>query len=57
MPFEPVQYERLAALIVELKRRYPIEAVVGHADIAPGGRRIRGDFSTGIAFTRWFAAK
>lgn len=35
-PFEPVQYERLAALLRVLCAHYPIEAVVGHSDIAPG---------------------
>nr|WP_081593346.1 1,6-anhydro-N-acetylmuramyl-L-alanine amidase AmpD [Thauera linaloolentis] len=35
-PFEDAQYERLAHLIVELQKRYPIEDVVGHSDIAPG---------------------
>ena len=44
MPFEPVQYERLAALVAELKRRYPIEAVVGHSDIAPGRKTDPGPF-------------
>ena len=44
MPFEPAQYERLAALIVELERRYPIEAVVGHSDIAPGRKTDPGPF-------------
>src|SRR5690606_35673442 len=43
-PFEPVQYERLAALVAELKRRYPIEAVVGHSDIAPGRKTDPGPF-------------
>ena len=43
-PFEPVQYERLAALIAELKQRYPIEAVVGHSDIAPGRKTDPGPF-------------
>jgi N-acetyl-anhydromuramoyl-L-alanine amidase len=36
LPFEAVQYERLAVLIRELGARYPITAVVGHSDIAPG---------------------
>ncbi len=36
LPFEAVQYERLAWLIEVLRLRYPIEAVVGHCDIAPG---------------------
>ena len=44
MPFEPAQYERLAVLIVELERRYPIEAVVGHSDIAPGRKTDPGPF-------------
>lgn len=44
MPFEPAQYERLAALIVALERRYPIEAVVGHSDIAPGRKTDPGPF-------------
>ena len=43
-PFEPVQYARLAALIAELKQRYPIEGVVGHADIAPGRKTDPGPF-------------
>lgn len=44
LPFEPVQYERLAVLIAGLKRRYPIEAVVGHSDIAPGRKTDPGPF-------------
>ncbi|WIM05350.1 MAG: 1,6-anhydro-N-acetylmuramyl-L-alanine amidase AmpD [Candidatus Nitricoxidivorans perseverans] len=35
-PFTDHQYERLAALVRALRRTYPIEDVVGHADIAPG---------------------
>lgn len=35
-PFAPAQYVTLNALIVALRERYPIEACVGHADIAPG---------------------
>lgn len=34
--FEPVQYEVLARLLRQLKRRYPIRQVVGHEDVAPG---------------------
>jgi len=30
------QYSRLAGLLLDLRRRYPIADVVGHADIAPG---------------------
>lgn len=35
-PFEAVQYRTLCRLLSELIRRYPIKAVVGHSDIAPG---------------------
>jgi AmpD protein len=35
-PFEPLQYQRLNELLVVLRRHYPIEAVTGHSDIAPG---------------------
>lgn len=44
LPFEAVQYERLAALIRELVGRYPIEAVVGHSDIAPERKTDPGPF-------------
>jgi len=36
MAFEPAQYLRLAGLIESTCARYPIDAVVGHSDIAPG---------------------
>lgn len=34
--FEPAQYDALASLLSELARAYPVRAVVGHQDIAPG---------------------
>lgn len=34
--FEPAQYRALRALLTLLCRRFPIEAIVGHADIAAG---------------------
>lgn len=34
--FTPGQYRVLRSLIAALHRRFPIEAIVGHADIAPG---------------------
>jgi N-acetyl-anhydromuramoyl-L-alanine amidase len=34
--FEPAQYVRLAALVTSLSRHYPIKALAGHEDIAPG---------------------
>lgn len=36
MPFEAQQYATLSRLILVLRRHYPIEDIVGHADIAPG---------------------
>lgn len=35
-PFADAQYETLLALGAELWQRYPLRAVVGHSDIAPG---------------------
>jgi AmpD protein len=36
LPYEDAQYVALRALLAALRARYPIEAVVGHSDIAPG---------------------
>ena len=36
LPFEDAQYLTLNRLLAELRRRYPLTAVVGHSDIAPG---------------------
>lgn len=36
LPFEEAQYLTLDHLLAELVRCYPIEAVVGHSDVAPG---------------------
>jgi AmpD protein len=35
-PFEEAQYATLNALLAALKEAYPITAVTGHSDIAPG---------------------
>lgn len=35
-PFEPAQYATLAAVVAALLAHYPIEALAGHSDIAPG---------------------
>jgi AmpD protein len=35
-PFTDAQYAILLPLLAALKQRYPIKAVVGHSDIAPG---------------------
>ncbi len=44
VPFEPLQYLALARLTRQLKRRYPIESIVGHSDIAPGRKTDPGLF-------------
>jgi AmpD protein len=36
LPFEEIQYEKLAELVRVLKEKYPIADIVGHSDIAPG---------------------
>ncbi len=36
VPFEDVQYQRLAELTRALEAKYPITDIVGHSDIAPG---------------------
>lgn len=36
LPFEDAQYLSLNQLLAEIRRRFPIEAVVAHSDIAPG---------------------
>src|SRR5262249_32633409 len=35
-PYEPAQYATLARLTRALLRRYPITAIAGHQDMAPG---------------------
>ncbi len=35
-PYASAQYMTLARLLAAIKARYPIEAAVGHSDIAPG---------------------
>lgn len=45
LPFEPVQYERLLALIEVLRQRYPMICdVAGHCDVAPGRKTDPGPF-------------
>jgi AmpD protein len=43
-PFEPSQYETLRVLINAIKRAYPIQAVVGHSDIAPARKTDPGPY-------------
>jgi AmpD protein len=42
--FEPMQYETLETLISSIKARYPIQAITGHSDIAPGRKTDPGPY-------------
>ena len=42
--FEPIQYQRLLSLIASIKERYPIEAITGHSNIAPGRKTDPGPY-------------
>jgi AmpD protein len=44
VPFRDAQYDTLTRLTRELMAHYPIEAVVGHSDIAPGRKTDPGPF-------------
>lgn len=44
VPFERAQYQRLLDLLVTLAERHPIEAIVGHSEIAPGRKTDPGPF-------------
>lgn len=43
-PFEDAQYESLLAMIRTLQQHYPIEALAGHSDIAPGRKTDPGPY-------------
>ena len=43
VPYTEAQSRRLAGLTTELRRRYPIADIVGHADIAPGRKTDPGE--------------
>jgi AmpD protein len=57
LPFEAAQYVALARLIRVLRERYPIEDVVGHADIAPGRKSDPGPFFDWARLERLLAAE
>ena len=52
-PFSDAQYECLSVLARALYARYPIQASVGHADIAPGRKTDPGPH---FSWTRYFSA-
>ncbi|TJZ71695.1 1,6-anhydro-N-acetylmuramyl-L-alanine amidase AmpD [Chitiniphilus eburneus] len=43
-PFEAAQYISLLAVLRALAHRYPLEAIVGHSEIAPGRKTDPGPF-------------
>lgn len=52
VPFEAAQYDTLAALSRAILARYPIQAVAGHADIAPERKTDPGPFFEWPKFAR-----
>lgn len=44
LPFEAIQYERLKQLVACLVRHYPLQAIQGHSEIAPGRKTDPGPF-------------
>ncbi len=42
--FEPAQYQTLKKLITSISNAYPIQAIVGHSDIAPGRKTDPGPY-------------
>jgi N-acetyl-anhydromuramoyl-L-alanine amidase len=43
-PFEAAQYTTLSGVVNALMRRYPIDAIAGHSDVAPGRKTDPGPY-------------
>lgn len=56
LPYEDAQYRVLARLTRALRRRYPIDDVAGHQDIAPGRKTDPGPAFDWARFQRLLAA-
>ena len=52
VPFEQAQYDSLAALVSALIQAYPIRAMAGHSDIAPGRKTDPGPLFDWLAIRR-----
>jgi len=57
IPFRDAQYDALARLTRELRAAYPIEDIVGHADIAPGRKTDPGPFFDWARYRALIAAR
>jgi len=57
LPFAPPQYTTLARLVSMLRECYPIEAIVGHADIAPERKTDPGPFFDWAHFNHLLARR
>jgi AmpD protein len=49
--FAPEQYQTLNKLIADISNAYPIQAIVGHSEIAPGRKTDPGPFFDWQAIT------
>lgn len=55
-PFEPAQYQVLAALLHDLDQAWPLSRIVGHEHVAPGRKEDPGrafDWAALARLTRW----
>lgn len=57
LPFEPAQYDALAGLLDNLCRRFPVQGITGHSDIAPGRKTDPGPYFSWGRLRRLLAEK